>query len=152
MTDPGSDLVVTAVAVDEILALRARVLRVGTPSTDPRLAEDDAPGAFHLAGHRAGRLVACASFCPQDTALRPGVAAWRFRAMAVDPALQGTGLGRVILADGIERARRLGARTIWANARDSALGFYESMGLQALGDGFVDAATALPHPVVLLDL
>ena len=145
-------LVVAEATVDEILELRARVLRAGTPSSDPRLAEDGAPGAFHLAGRRDGVLVACVSFCPQDTPVRPGVPAWRFRAMAVDASLQGTGLGRALLADGIGRARALGARTVWANARDSALGFYGSMGMRVVGDGFVDATTALPHHLVVLDL
>ena len=147
----SAELVVTEATVDEILPVRARVLRVGTPSTDPRLAEDDLPGAFHLAGRRGGELVACVSFCPQDSPLRPGRVGWRFRAMAVDTVLQGTGLGRVILTDGIERARAAGAEVIWANARDSAIGFYESMGMVVEGDGWIDAATAMPHHVVLLD-
>lgn len=144
-------LTVSDATVDEILPLRARVLRAGTPSSDPRLAEDDAPGAFHLAGRRWGELVACVSFCPQDTPHRPGRTGWRFRAMAVDTSLQGTGLGRTILADGIERARALGAEVVWANARDSAIGFYEAMGMVVVGDGFMDATTALPHHVVVLD-
>jgi GNAT superfamily N-acetyltransferase len=147
-----SALVVTEAAVDEILPLRARVLRVGTPSTDPRLAEDDAPGAFHLAGRLDGELLACVSFCPQPTPWRPDAVAWRFRAMAVDTVRQGGGLGRAILGDGIERVRAAGATVVWANARDSALGFYGSMGMAVVGDGFLDAATALPHHVVLLDL
>ncbi len=147
----SAGLVVTEATVDEILPVRARVLRVGTPSTDPRLAEDDLPGVFHLAGRRQGELVACVSFCPQDTPLRPGLAGWRFRAMAVDTSLQGTGLGRVLLADGIERARAAGAQVIWANARDSAIGFYESMAMVVEGEGWVDATTAMPHHVVLLD-
>lgn len=137
--------------VDEILPLRARVLRVGTPSTDPRLPEDDAEGAFHLAGRRWGELVACVSFLPQDTPHRPGRTGWRFRAMAVDAALQGTGLGRQILAAGIDRARAAGAEVVWANARDTAIGFYESMGMVVVGDGFMDATTAMPHHVVILD-
>ena len=147
-----SSLVVAAVPVDDVLALRGRVLRASTPSADPRLAEDAEPGAFHLAGRLGEALVACVSFSPQATALRPGVAAWRFRAMAVDPPRQGAGLGRVILADGISRVRALGARVVWAHARDSALGFYESMGMDVMGDGFVSADTALPHHVVVLDL
>ena len=145
-------IVVTEVPVDDILDLRRRVLRVGTPSTDPRLAEDGAPSAFHLAARLEGELLGCVSFSPQDTPLRPGVDAWRFRAMAVDGARRGSGIGRAILSDGIDRATARGATTIWANARDSAIGFYESMGMQVMGDGFTDASTAIPHHVVLLDL
>jgi GNAT superfamily N-acetyltransferase len=145
-------LVVGEATVDEIVELRRRVLRDGTPSAEPRLHEDDTPGAFHLAGRVDGELVACVSFMPQDTPLRPGQPAWRFRAMAVDPSVQGSGFGRVILAAGIERVRALGVPVVWASARDSAIGFYESMGMHVEGDGYVDANTALPHHVVIVDL
>jgi GNAT superfamily N-acetyltransferase len=145
-------LVVGEATVDEIVELRRRVLRSDTPSAEPRLPEDDTPGAFHLAGRRDGQVVACVSFMPQDTPLRPGEPAWRFRAMAVDPTLQGSGFGRVILADGIERMRALGVRVLWASARDSAIGFYESMGMHVRGDGYLDTNTALPHHAVILDL
>lgn len=150
MTAP---FVVGEATVAEIVELRRRVLRAGTPSAEPGLPEDTTPGAFHLAGRRDGELVACVSFMPQDTPLRPGQSAWRFRAMAVDPTMQGNGYGRVILADGIERVRALDAvRVVWASARDSAIRFYESMGMHVEGDGYVDASTALPHHAVIIDL
>jgi GNAT superfamily N-acetyltransferase len=149
-----SGLVVAEATVDEIVELRRRVLRDGTPSTDPHLAEDDAAGAFHLAGRRPGEdlVVACVSFLPSPTPHRPDAVAWRFRAMAVDRSLQGTGLGKVILREGFERARARGATAIWASARDIAIPFYEAMGMQVVGDGYVDANTALPHHTVLIDL
>jgi hypothetical protein len=40
---------------------------------------------------------------------------------------------------------------LWANARDTALGFYVSYGMHVVGDGFV-ATPGLPHHVVVLDL
>jgi hypothetical protein len=41
---------------------------------------------------------------------------------------------------------------VWANARDSALGFYERAGFTVAGDGFVTDDTRLPHHAVVLDL
>ena len=149
MTAP---FVVGEATVAEIVELRRRVLRAGTPSAEPGLPEDDTPSAFHLAGRRDGEVVACVSFMPQPTPLRRGEPAWRFRAMAVDPVVQGGGYGRVILADGIGRMRALGVRVVWASARDSAIGFYESMGMHVEGDGYLDATTALPHHAVIIDL
>ena len=149
MTDA---LDVREASLDEIVELRRGVLRNGTPSTEARLAEDDTPGAFHLAGRLDGVVVACVSFMPQDTPLRPDVSAWRFRAMAVDPVRQGTGLGKVILAAGFERLRARGARVVWASARDTAIPFYDAMGMHVEGDGYVDATTALPHHVVIIEL
>ena len=58
----------------------------------------------------------------------------------------------MILADGIERLRVLGVRVLWASARDSAIGFYESMGMHVEGDGYLDTNTALPHHWVIIDL
>lgn len=146
-------LAITEVDVEDILELRRRVLRAGTPSTDPRLAEDDAPGVFHLAGRDpGGDLVACVSFSPQPTDHRGGRPAWRFRAMAVATTLQGSGYGRQILTAGIERVRAEGAEVVWCHARDSAQGFYERLGMAVVGDGFIDANTAMPHHVMVLDL
>jgi len=146
-------LLITDVDVVDILDLRGRVLRAGTPSTDPRLPQDDAPGVFHLAGHLPdGLLVACVSFSPAPTDHRPGVPAWRFRAMAVDTTRQGGGHGRQILTAGIDRVGAAGGRGVWCHARDSAQGFYERLGMVVEGDGFIDANTAMPHHVMVLDL
>ena len=45
-----------------------------------------------------------------------------------------------------------GADVIWATARDAVLGFYERVGFEVVGDGFIDATTALPHHVVIRKL
>ena len=71
--------------------------------------------------------------------------------MAVEPAQQGHGYGAALLDAAIARLRAAGARVLWANARDSALGFYVRGGMTVAGDGFV-AALGLPHHVVLLEL
>ena len=47
---------------------------------------------------------------------------------------------------------RPGARLMWANARDTALGFYAAHGFEAVGDGFVTTDTCLPHHRVLRHL
>lgn len=125
------------------------MLRAGTPSSDVHLDEDDDPRAFHLGIERDATLVACVSFSPQLLLDRPGVDAWRFRAMAVDERHQGEGLGRVVLLAGFDRLRARGVPLVWAKARDTALGFYERLGMVVVGDGFVDEATALPHHVVV---
>ena len=151
-----TSLAITDVNVVDILELRRRVLRTGTPSADPRLPQDDAPGVFHLAGRlRDGgpdAVVACVSFIPQPIDQRPGASAWRFRAMAVDTTLQGAGHGRQILTAGIERVRAAGGRAVWCHTRDRAQGFYGRLGMVVEGEGFIDADTAMPHHVMVLDL
>jgi hypothetical protein len=41
---------------------------------------------------------------------------------------------------------------LWAKARDTAVGFYERLGMHAEGDGYVTPDTGLPHHTVILDL
>jgi hypothetical protein len=41
---------------------------------------------------------------------------------------------------------------MWADARDSALGFYRRAGMEVVGDSYITEATGLPHHTVVLDL
>ena len=46
-----------------------------------------------------------------------------------------------------------GARRLWANARDTALGFYAAAGWSVVpGSEFVSAETGVPHHVIVKDL
>ncbi len=136
---------VVAVAAEETHDLRRRVLRTGTPSTQVVFNDDELPSTRHLAVRGDdGRLVAISSW------------AWRpfpggtgrdvqLRGMAVDPAVRSRGLGGVLLEAGVAEAFAAGAEQVWANARDPALAFYVRHGFDVVGDGYLDAATAVPH-------
>jgi GNAT superfamily N-acetyltransferase len=143
---------VERVEARECHALRRAVLRTGDAAAMVDWPEDAAPGAFHLAVREKATLVAVASFAPVATPLRPAARAWQLRGMAVEPARQGHGLGAALLDAALEHLRAVGAEVLWANARDSALGFYVGHGMTVEGDGFVQPDTGLPHHVVLLDL
>ena len=155
MTDElaHSDGSVVELALAETYDLRRRVLRAGTPSDDVTFPEDSRPGTFHL-GVRApdGSPIATATFCLAATPWRPGASAVQLRGMAVDHGAQQHGLGRTLLLAAIERVRGDGAEVLWANARDTALGFYERLGMSVVGDGYLTSDTRLPHHVVVLDL
>ena len=147
---------VTAIEVVEVPAeathaLRREVLRGGNPDSDVNFPEDHVAGAFHL-GARAGdgTLLGVASFSPRDTDHRPGRSAYQLRGMAVVEAQQGLGVGRRLLGEAADRLRKLGVEVLWANGRDSALGFYERWGMEVVGDGFVNPA-GIPHHVVVYD-
>jgi GNAT superfamily N-acetyltransferase len=134
-------------------ALRRRILREGTPSDEVRFVEDARPGTFHLGAHdRTGALVGIATFFPSTTSFREGRQAAQLRGMAVATEHQRTGVGRALLEHAIGRLRAAGFEVLWANARDTALPFYERMGMEVVGDGFVTRDTRLPHHVVVRDL
>ena len=136
--------------------VRMAVLRKGTPSRDPRYAQDDLPDTRHLGARitdaTGDRLVATSTWLPAPWPHDDAAPAMQLRGMAVLDDVQGLGVGRLLLAAGIDRARAAGARYVWARARDSAIGFYERAGFTVVGDVFVDDATGLDHHLVVLEL
>ena len=126
--------------------LRRRVLRDGDDDAPLAWAGDDDPRTFHLAiRDAAGTVLAVSTWLaqPPDTHLR---------GMATDPDHAGHGLGSLLLAAGIDRCRARGDAAVWANARLTALGFYEGAGFAIVGPAFVTSDTGLPHRRVRLEL
>ena len=69
------------------------VLRNGTPSQDPRYADDDAPGSVNLGIYDGAELVACSTWLPRPWPLDPEKPAMQLRGMAVAQRLHGSGVG-----------------------------------------------------------
>lgn len=82
-------------------------------------------------------LAACISAVP----LPDGTA--KLRQMSVNPSLQGTGLGRMLLANVETQLAAEGFHHLYMHARDSAIGFYQKLGYQMEGDPFVEVT--IPH-------
>ncbi len=138
--------VVEQVSASDVVELRMRVLRDGTPSDDAGFDGDNEATTAHLAIRDAtGRVVATSTWLDRPFPDEPDVPAVQLRGMAVQAGLQGRGLGAVLVAAGVERARARGAQLAWANARDSALAFYNANGFATVGEGFVTHDTRLPH-------
>lgn len=129
------------------------MLRDGRADASVQFAEDERDGAFHLAARHApgSEIVAVASFFPSPTPHRPGVAAWQLRGMAVAPEGQGCGTGRLVLETAVGRLRADDVPVLWANVRDTAIGFYRRLGWEIVGEGFINEI-GLPHHVAVLDL
>ena len=65
--------------------------------------------------------------------------------MAVEPAFERRGIGSALVAALVEHARAAGMRSVWLNARVTALPFYERLGFSAEGEVFRTPRTYLPH-------
>lgn len=144
---------VVELAPEQTHALRLTVLRADTESKAVEFAEDALPGAVHLGLEVDGVLAAVSSWIPKPFAQQPHRAAIQLRGMATAREHQGAGVGGALLESGVERARMAGAELVWANARDSALGFYARHGFATVGAGFIDEATTkLPHHVIVREL
>ncbi len=146
----NNDSLVAEVPTSEVLVLRMSVLRDGTPSQDPRYAEDDTEGSVHLGIRESGVLIACSTWLPRPWPLDVDVPATQLRGMAVAKHLQSKGLGRILLQAGIDRAASTGSTYVWARARDNALYFYEKNRFTTIGDQFIDEATGLGHHLVMI--
>jgi GNAT superfamily N-acetyltransferase len=144
-------IVFAPAGADATYELRRVVLRNGDASrvTFP---EDEQPGTVHLVGHDGDEIVAAATLVVAACPVAPDQRALQLRGMAVAPSRQGQGIGRRLLERVVEEAGAQDAEILWANARDSALGFYEQSGMRVLGDGFATIDTGLPHHLVVLDL
>lgn len=140
---------VVAVPATATYELRRSVLRTGTLTTDVTFDGDDEATTVHLAviEHRHGQPIAIAvsTWLARPWPPEPETPAVQLRGMATAPGRRGQGLGSRLLTEGLDRARRRGARLVWANARDTALGFYLAHGFEFVGDGHVDPATGLAH-------
>ncbi len=130
--------VIVTLSAEQTHDLRRRVLRAGTPGSELRWPGDDDPGTLHLGIVSDGVVVAISTWLRSGSAIQ-------LRGMATEPDLAGSGLGRRLLNEGIERAADSGAELVWANARVTAVGFYERFGFITVGEVFTTPEVGLPH-------
>lgn len=122
---------------DALVALRQEVLRapLGLAFTPDQLAAEH--GSYHLGGYSGGALAGC-------LVLRPlGGGRVQMRQVAVRAGWQGRGVGRALVEHAETRARELGFGVMVLHARESAVGFYETLGYQKQGARFWEVT--LPH-------
>jgi GNAT superfamily N-acetyltransferase len=149
----NTELVVTPVKAPVLYELRRRVLRGNDPGAsvdDPR---DSDATSLHLGGFLSGRLVVSASFYPAEAPLQKDLVSYQLRYMATDFDVQGSGYGAQVLATAQGELAARGAQQLWANARDTALGFYLATGWSVVeGSEHLSPYTQLPHTVIVKNL
>lgn len=142
---------VEPVAASDLHALRRDVLRGGRRDVSVSEDRDNDESTLNLAGYLGDRIVACASFYRSSTRDGASLSTYQLRFMAVDPHYQRRGYGERVIDEGVRRLTREGAQLFWANARDSALGFYARTGWSVLdGSQHLSVATNLAHTVVVM--
>ncbi|WP_344097453.1 GNAT family N-acetyltransferase [Microbacterium deminutum] len=146
---------VVEVSAAQTYPLRQELLREDRTDLDLHIPDDDTPGAFHLAvKDDADRIVGVATVVPATPEFPAAIPAWRLRQMAVTPRQQGAGIGTALLGAALSRVRALGGATLWAEARDSSLGFYLAHGMQPVpgrhhrvaGVAYSDVVLSLAKP------
>jgi len=104
-------------------------------------------GARHFAALDDERIVGVGFIVPAPAPFDTSKRAWQLRGMAVEPALQGQGIGAAIVKHVLALARREHVEILWFNARRVAVGFYAKLGFEARGEEF-DIPTVGPHTVM----
>jgi thiamine transport system ATP-binding protein len=141
----GGNFVVRQIDPSQTHDLRRRVLRDADPDADVAWTGDDAVSTVHLGAFVGTQVVAISTWLESPYPDAPEMRAVQLRGMATDPEHTGRGIGALLLDAGRMHASALGADMIWANARVSALGFYDHNGFETVGPVFTTADTGLPH-------
>jgi predicted GNAT family N-acyltransferase len=114
------------------LDLRFRVLRAPLGHTRADVPFPFEHESLHLIAHEGARLLGCVLFHPE------GADGGRLFQMAIEPELQGAGLGRkLVQALEAELARR-GVREVYLHARAPVVPFYERLGYACHGPRFLE--------------
>lgn len=146
------DITVVEVTAADTHDLRRQVLRDGVTDAVTEWNGDDDPTTIHLGVMIDGRVVAISTWLVAPDPIAPDHESVQLRGMATAPTMAGRGLGRALLDAGVERASDAGCDRIWADARVTALGFYETAGWTITGPVFATAVTGLPHRHVHIEL
>lgn len=134
----------------DLYELRRRVLRGNDPRSTVAHPRDDEESTLHLGGVLDGRVVVAASFYRSRRSDDGAPVTYQLRYMAADSDVRGRGYGTLVLAEAERVLLDAGARVVWANARDSALGFYRATGWLVLeGSEHLSVETNLPHSVIV---
>jgi GNAT superfamily N-acetyltransferase len=143
------DLRIELVAAQALHELRRRVLRRNNPESLVTDNRDVDVTSLHFGGYHDGVLVVSASFYFSTAPIYSEFVTYQLRYMATDFPVQGRGFGARVLAFAEGELRQRGIEQMWANARDTALGFYLAIGWTAVaGSEHLSAETQLPHTVI----
>lgn len=93
-----------------------------------------------IAAFDDGKILACCMLVEEN----PQTV--RLRQMAVINLLQGKGIGKALMLFAENLARDRGYQKITMHARKNAIGFYEKMGYNIIGDEFVEIT--IPHYIM----
>lgn len=131
---------------DHAAALRLREAVLRTPLGLSWSATDiaDEPLGHHLAAFDGDTLVGTLILKPV------GIGVMKMRQVAIDPKLQGRGIGRQLIAFAEAYAHERGCRRLIAHARETVLGFYRALDYVEEGEPFFE--TTLPHRLVTKQL
>jgi len=99
-----------------------------------RLDIDDLESTFHVGALKNGELVSVGTFLVQRNEKFEEKYQYRLRAMATSPKVRGENFGKQVIDFALVELKNREVELLWCDAREVAIGFYEKMGFNILGD------------------
>jgi GNAT superfamily N-acetyltransferase len=127
--------------------VRHPVLRAGKPLSSCYFEGDEDVSTLHFGVFEYATLLGVASFFAKKCTQFYQENQFQLRGMAILEKHQNKGLGRILLQNCESHFQEHGAKLIWFNARESAIGFYESLGYTTYGELF-DIPDVGPHVIM----
>lgn len=128
--------------------LRLEVLWQHKNSLDEcKLDIDDLETTFHVGAYKNEEIVAIGTFLQQQNEKFEATNQYRLRAMATSPKVRGENFGKQVIDFALEELKNRKVDLLWCDAREVALGFYEKMGFNVIGD-FYDVPIIGKHKLM----
>ncbi len=115
------------VKVSETYRLRNEILRPNQPIESCQWNGDNDPSTFHLGAYVSDSLVGILSLYKATAHACPMAEAYQLRGMAIAEKARGRGYGKMLALHGESVVVEASGAFIWANARISALAFYQKL-------------------------
>jgi predicted GNAT family N-acyltransferase len=139
------------VAVEQILSLRHKVLRLGRPFSTASFDGDKLDSTFHFAALYNAEVIGCLSLIKKATTNLSEKNTYQLRGMAVDAVFREKKIGQQLLQYAETQLTQKKVYLIWCNVRTSANMFYLKNGYEQIGEMF-DIPNVGPHVLMFKKL
>jgi len=152
LEDEGRNVIrLEEVSAARTLSLRCAVLRPAMVPDEALFSGGMPEGARHFAAIDGKCIVGVCFIVPASAPFDAAKRAWMLRGMAVEPPLQGQGIGGSLVRHVLALAEEEQVEILWFNARRISVGFYAKLGFHKWGEEF-DIPNVGPHLVMFRTL
>lgn len=125
------------ISAEDTRDLRHRVLWPHLKSMEECTIDiDHRADAIHIGAFDGDRIISVLSLFETSTPKLKFEKQYRLRVMGTDPEYAGKGAGKLIVEKAVEVIQEKGYDLIWCDARKVAVGFYDRLGFEIVGDWY----------------
>lgn len=144
-------LEIAFIAAEQTFPLRKEVLQPSAGGDSVVLDKDYDDSTFHLGGIADNKVISIGTFHRISHPEFKEPIQYQLRKMATSPEYRSMGAGKKLLEFGIDHLKKKGVDLLWCNAREIAIGFYERLGFEAIGN-FFEVSGIGPHKLMFINL